>query len=302
MTTLFRVLAVVVAIYCAIAARDCIAEVGAISLVSPSMPDTLASTVTFRSVQSSTEADSPALSLTSAGKPHWLSVGIDSWIGGRVKTYDLPLAVAFTPSLLAQLDIPLVTATTDSYTAGRKTETGLGDIVFSLKYLSVVEDMFESYYIFSAKFASGATETGLGTGSTDFSFTHKTILMLGDYRTTLMVGVTIPPPTSVLIQGSSVEYAPTISYMAATERRLSNTALRFGLKAAGLHAFNSRVNSELQQNGVTTLDIIPEVTYHLSDAAMIKTGIIIPALTLYDLPGATNSRGPIVDLNVQWFF
>jgi hypothetical protein len=289
-------------LYCICAVHDANAEVGAIALVSPAQPDSLASTVTFRSVQTSTEADTPRAAFTSAGKLFGLRTGIDMWIGDRVKIYNLPLEGAVTPSLLAQLDIPLVSAITDSYTAGRTTETGLGDIVLSLKYRTVVDDLFESYAVVSVKFASGDAEAGRGTGSREYSFTHKTIFTHDAYRTTLMVGVTIPQPTTITILGSSVEYAPTLAYMAATERRLSSTGLTFGIKLAGLHAFNARVNGELQHNGVTTLDVIPEVVWRATDKTALTAGVVMPLLTLYDLPGAENRRDLMVNLRVTASF
>lgn len=298
MSGIFRFLAVVTISLLALNAHSASAENVAANLVAPARADAIASPLTFRTIQTSTETENSALFLTPNATQFRTRVGIDTYIGSRNKLYDLPLSLAFSPDLQAQLNIPVVSAETGS----SSTETGMGDIRLSIKFRADMDKLFESYYIFTAKFPSGDPESGLGTGSYDFSFTHKTIVMLGNYRTTFMAGVTIPPPTSITVLGSNVEYAPTISYMAATERTLSSTDLRFCIKAAGMHAFNSRINSELQKNAVTTLDIIPEVAYRFSGSASLNAGIIVPLVTLYELPGASNRRDPIINLSVYKSF
>jgi hypothetical protein len=302
MMTLLRFPALVAICLSVLSTQDIFAATEAADLVSPARSDMLASPLTFRSVQTSSETENPSLSFNSDGTPCWGKIGIDTWIGNRVKMYDLPVSFGFSPALQAQLDIPFASATTGSYYAGSTTETGLGDIILSIKFRAEVEKLFESYYIFSAKFPSGVPESGLSTGSRDFSFTQKTIVMFDTYRTTFMAGITIPPPVSITLREKSVEYGPTISYMVATESPLSSTGFRYGIKVAGLHAFNSRINSELQKNAVTTLDIIPEVTWRIYDSVSLKAGVIIPIMTLYDLPGAVNRRDPIINLSVSKTF
>jgi hypothetical protein len=125
--------------------------------------------------------------------------------------------------------------------------------------------------------------------------------MFGNYRTTLMAGLTVPPPFDFNVKGSSVVYAPTITCMAATERTIPS-GLGFGIKATGLHVFDSRINSELQKNAVTAVDIIPEVSYRISDRLRIQGGIIVPILTIYDLPGAENKRDVAFNLGLHSFF
>jgi hypothetical protein len=66
--------------------------------------------------------------------------------------------------------------------------------------------------------------------------------------------------------------------------------------------FNSKVNKKYQQNGLTTLDLIPEITWHYADNALLKLGVIIPLLTRYELPGAESTREPAVTVSAQWFF
>lgn len=278
------------------------ADSGAAYLVSPSKADAVASPLTYRTIQTSTESDNSGLFLKPGAPPIWLRFGIDSYITGNSKLYDLPVSYAVTPDLQVQLNIPVVTAETDLSSAGSSSETGLGDIRLSIRYRTALDESFESYFILTTKFSSGDPDSGLGTGSYDFSFTHKSIFMLGDYRTTLMAGLTIPPPFDFDVKGSSVVYGPSIACMAATEREFSSTGLRLGIKAAGLHVFDSRINSELQKNAVTAVDLIPEVAYRISKNLSINAGIIVPVLTIYDLPGAENRRDNVYNLGVHAFF
>ncbi|MBV5341503.1 MAG: hypothetical protein J0665_18435 [Deltaproteobacteria bacterium] len=285
-----------------LSAHDLYAATGAVEVVSPARPDAMAYPVTFRSVQAGTEADNPALFLNSDGTPYLGRVGIDTWIGGRTRLYDLPVLFALSPELQAQIDVPFTSRSVDSYSAGSSTETGLADIVLSLKYRVEMDNLFECYSVLSAKFPTGNPEKGLGTGGYDFSFTHKTIVMLGSYRTVFMAGITIPPPSGTKLNGSSVEYGPTVSYMVATERTFSSTGLRFGIKTAGLHSFNSKINSETQQNALTTLDLIPEVSWPFSKEGRLQAGIVIPMITLYDLPGSANRRDLLFNIGVYKSF
>jgi hypothetical protein len=278
------------------------AEAGASSLVSPTRSDAIASPLTFRNIQTSTESDADIFYLDPAATPLRIRTGLETYLSSRTKTYNLPVHYAFTPYLQTQLNVPLVTATTDSSTGGSATETGVGDISLSIKLNVNMDNIVEFYYIFTAKLPSGNPGNGLGTGAYDFSFTHKTITTFGDYRTTFMLGVTVPPPINFSIMGSEVEYAPTISYMAATEREIPSSGFRFALKAAGLHAFNSRINSVYQANAVTTLDIIPEVTYNISKNSSFNAGIIFPLVTIYELPGASDRRDPQLNFSIYKVF
>lgn len=277
----------------------CADTTGAAKLVAPAKADTIASPVVFRTIQTSTEADNLKLPLKPDGTSLHTTIGIDTYLGGRVKLYDIPVSYAFTPDLYARLDLPIATAGFDAAGGGSDTETGIGDISLSLKLRTDIEELFELYYILAAKFPSGDADKGLGTGSYEFSYTQKLIKWFGDYRATFMAGISIPPPvdnTSIL--GSKVEYGPTLSYMAAVERTLFSPNLIFGLRAAGLHAFNSRINKTHQLNSLTTLDIIPEVIYYTSNNAGFHLGVIVPAITAYELPGAANSRDAIINLAV----
>lgn len=282
--------------------QDINAETSAANLVAPAKADTIASPLTFRTIQTNTEADDSGMFVNSNTSPYTARVGVDTYISSRNKLYDSSISYAFRSDLQLQLNVPVVSAVTDSFSGDSKSETGLGDVRLGIKFKADFDENLESYFILTAKLATGDEEVGLGTGSYDFSFTHKSIVMIGNYRTTFMAGLTLPPPFDFNVLGSSVVYAPTISYMVATERGLSSTGFRFGIKAAGLHAFSSRINSVLQKNALTSLDIIPEVTSRLSDTWSIKGGIIVPVLTVYDLPGAANRRDPVFNLCVNASF
>lgn len=275
----------------ALSAQNTFAETGrTANLVSPAKADALASPLTFRTIQTTTEPD-----LSGLASPPFGRIGLDTYIRSGYGLYDLPVSLAINPDLQAQLNVPMVST---SESSGLK----MGDTRFSVKYRTDVDTNYDAYFIFTAKFPTGDPESGSGTGSYDFSFTHKSIIKHGGYRTTLMAGITIPPPFDFWIMDNSVVYAPTLAYMAATERAFSSTGFTLGIKAAGLHAFSSRINSELQKNALTTLDLIPEATYRFSDRGMVVAGIIVPVFTKYDLPGASNRRDVMINLSVNSFF
>lgn len=274
-----------------LSAQNISAETGrTANLVSPATADSIASPLTFRTIQTSTEPD-----ISESGSPPFGRIGFDTYIRSGYGLYDLPVSIVINSDLQAQLNIPMVST---SESSGLK----MGDTRFSVKYRTDVDTNYDAYFIFTAKFPTGEPESGTGTGSYDFSFTHKSIIKCGGYRTTFMAGITIPPPFDFWVMDNGVVYAPTIAYMAATERAFSSTGFSAGIKAAGLHAFSSRINSELQKNALTTIDLIPEVTYKFSERGMVVAGIIVPIFTKYDLPGASNSRDPMINLSVSSFF
>lgn len=275
----------------ALSAQNAFAETGRITnLVSPAKADSLASPLVFRTIQTSTEPD-----LSGFASPPLGRVGLDTYIRSGHGIYDVPVSLFINPDLQAQFDIPLVS---NSESPGLK----VGDTMFSIKYRTDVDTNYDAYFIFTAKFPTGEPESHSGTGSYDFSFTHKSIIKCGSYRTTLMAGITIPPPFDFWVMDNGVVYAPTVAYMAATERAFSSTGFSAGIKAAGLHAFSSRINSELQKNALTTIDLIPEVTYRFSERGMAVAGIVVPVFTEYDLPGASNRRDVMINLSVSSFF
>lgn len=279
-----------------LSARDSSADIRrTATLVSPARADSLASPLTFRTIQTKTEPEVSETPSTS-----W-SVGLDSYFRSGYQLYDVPASYAFNRDLQLQLDIPMV-STDAAYASDRKTGLQLGDIQVSVKYRTDVDTDYEAYFILTSRLPSGNAESGAGLGSYDFSFTHKSIFKWGGYRTTFMAGVTIPPPFDFYIADNSVVYSPSLAYMAATERPISSTGFSFGLKAAGVHAVGSRINSELQKNRLTSLDLIPEVTYRMSDRGSIAAGIIVPVVTIYELPGAANKRDTTFNLSVFSYF
>jgi hypothetical protein len=274
----------------------CAGTGGTATLISPAKADAIASPLTFLTIQTKTETDAGLL----ASSPT-MQAGIDSYFRSNYKLLDLPLAVALSPDLKIQLNVPFVFA--PNPTPADSSQGQLGDLGVSVKYRTNVDTDYDAYFILTARLPTGEPGSSYGGGSYDFTFTHKSVFKCGDYRNTLMAGVTLPPPFDFTVQGNGVVYAPNVAYMAATERSLPGTGFAFAFKLAGLHAFSSRINSELQKNSVTTLDAIPEVSYRFSDkGSSLGLGVIIPAFTWYELPGAKNSRDPILNLSINGYF
>ena len=141
------------------------AGTGAETFVSPAKADSLTSSVTFRNIQTSTEAETTGLFTHPTSLPMPIYTGINSYVSDRNLLFDVPLIAAITPDLQVRLDIPFVSTTTDVPNSGSRTDTGIGDILFSIKYRTDIIKMLESYFIFTTQFPSGDADRGLGTGT-----------------------------------------------------------------------------------------------------------------------------------------
>ena len=125
----------------------------AADFVAPARADSIASPLTFRTIQTSLEAVDTAT-------PFRHRAGMDTYISSGLTLIDLPVSYAVSPDLQTQLNIPLVAV-------GSTPDTGRGDVRLSLKYRVDMDESFETYYILTAKFPSGDQDKGLGTGAYD---------------------------------------------------------------------------------------------------------------------------------------
>lgn len=284
-------------------AAPAFAGTGAEFLVSPAKPDALANKPLYLSVLTSTELELSRFPAGRDGEPLQdgrISIGSDNHLADTIQIYDIPITATLYPDLYVRLDLPFVSR--DVKTASGSTgETGLGDMDLTFKLRMELEEATELFYLFSARIPTGDGDRGLGSGTYDLSIAQKLSTWFGDYRTTFMAGVTVPMSHGTVL-GSNIKLNPTISYMAAAERTLFRPGLWFGLKAAGQHIFNSRVNDVYQANDLTTLDIIPEVKFHPARGLEVRAALLLPAYTAYGLPGAGNSRGVVLSLGIAKAF
>lgn len=284
----------------------------------PLNPDTVATTSSpiYSTLQTTTELDNsvmefPTAESSSSAAPSTtgtveitpkIGIGFDAVMGDRLKTYTIPVSYMFSRTLGIQAALPLVTAKTDRIGGGTRTETGIGDFSLTVKHRFGSERVGAAFFtLLTAKFATGDADKGLGTGTYDLALTEKIIKRFGEYRGTLMGGITQPlnKPT---ILGSKVEYGTTLSYMAAVERTIGLPELWFGVKASGLHAFQSKISGLSQDNSLTTLDISPEFNYYFKRNASVNLGVIVPVYTDYALAGGTNDRSVAVRFGVTSMF
>jgi len=288
---------------CLLLAPSVFAGQGAAYLVSPSEPDAIAYKPLYLSVLTSTELGlSPPLAGSIAQTPAVgrFTIGSDNYLSGKVRIFDLPVTAAIYPDLYVQLNLPWVSR--DVKTAsGTSSKSGLGDIDLSLKLRMDLGESTETYYLLDARLPTGDKDQGLGSGSYDISVAQKLVTWFGAYRSTFMAGVTAPL-SHVTVVDSTVKLSPTVSYMAAAERSLLKPNLWFGIKMAGEHVFNSRLDGVYQPNGLTTVDVIPETTYYLANGLRLRGALLLPVYTSYVLPGAENSRGVVVNLGVSKTF
>lgn len=293
---------------------------GGTPTVSPNAGGTIATTVApvFIGVQTSTEMDTtrsfsqaaeaaPATAESSSGvaqpveapgtakqatksNPR-IGIGIDTLWSKDLKIYTVPLSYTINRNFAVQVNLPVVTSKFDATNDGvsnPRTTTGIGDVGLTLKHRIGSENGIGALFsIVTAKFPSGDANKGHGTGTYDIALTEKIIKRFGGLRATLMAGVT-QPLNDPIILGSKVEYGTTLSYMAALEHTIGLPDLWFGVRAEGLHAFESKVAGLAQGDALTTLDVAPEFKFYYKRYTSINIGATIPVVTEYAPPGGSS--------------
>jgi hypothetical protein len=231
-----------------------------------------------------------------------IGIGIDALMSNDLKIYTVPLSYTINRNFVVMAAIPVVTAKFDTPSGGTKTNTGIGDVGFTVKNRIGSENRTGVLFtIVTAKFPSGDADNGLGTGTYDVTLTEKVIKRFGDYRGTLMAGVTQPlnEPT---ILGSKIEYGTTISYMAAIERTALLPDLWFSVRAEGMHSFQTKIDHIAMGNALTTLDVAPELKYYFKRNSAINLGVNIPVYTDYALTGGSKTRQVSASFGVSTMF
>lgn len=272
----------------------------------------------YRTVQITTERDTPLMgtdagdTAATSGQPEAgsgskaapkVGIGIDAVMSDDLKVYAIPLSFSLSRTMGIQATLPIVTAKMDNGNGGTTTETGLGDISLTAKHRIGSERKLAAFFtLLTLKLPTGRAEKGFGTGSTDVVLTEKVIKRFGDFRGTLMGGLT-QPLNRANINGIEVEYGTTLSYMAAVEHTIWRPELWFGLKAAGMHSFEGKIDGLRQGNAVTTLDISPEFSYYFKRNASVNLGVIVPVITEYESAiGDTSDRDVAVNFGVSMLF
>lgn len=281
----------------------------AAAVVAPQNATKTVATPVFTNVQSTTELDDTRTAAAASEEGKTLTpsqvqdgrklpkayIGFDSYFSEHENIYNIPLAYSFFTDIYTQLNIPIVSAKYNM--AGASTDnTGIGDVNLTVKHVWGTEDEIEIYSLGTIGFPTGDADKGLGSGAYVLSLTEKAVKRFGDYRCTVMGGVNLPlnEPT---ILGSKVEYTTSLSYMAAVERSLFLPALTIGVRAAGIHAWESKIDGAGASNGLTTLDIVPEIRYAASYRTALRLAVFVPVVTEYDLPGSS-SRDVIVNFGI----
>ena len=231
-----------------------------------------------------------------------IGIGIDALMSNDLKIYTVPLSYTINRNFVVMAAIPVVTARIDTPSGGTKNNTGIGDVGVTIKNRIGSENSSAALFtIMSAKFPTGDADKGLGTGTYDVTLTEKVIKRFGDYRGTLMAGVTKPlnEPT---ILGSKIEYGTTISYMAALERTVVLPDLWLSVRAEGMHSFQTKIDHIAMGNALTTLDVAPEIKYYFKRNSAINLGVNIPAYTDYALTGGSKTRQVSASFGVSTMF
>ncbi len=272
-------------------------------VVAPARADFLASPVLFRALQTSLEYDFRGPLVQQPRSPYdKFQVGADTQLGSRLQVVDIPVLYKLNPDYQLRLDIPTISTHNDTPFSGSSDDIGLGDMILSVDIRTELEKSVESFFLVSTRFPTGDANRGLGSGSLDFALTHKTRLTHGDYRTTLMAGLTLSSLSDATMLGKSVHHGATVVGMVATEQAPLLCKLRYGVKVTGLYGYSSQINSIDQQNSVATIDVIPEVTYRTANNYSYKAGLTLPFYTSYDLPGAAQKRDVMLNFSIYKYF
>jgi hypothetical protein len=293
---------------------------GAASVVAPTEPVSVGTTnaPVYKNIQNTTELDTSQTQQESGGATPTESptaaqqapargiprngIGIDASFTPDLKIYNIPLSHTFNRNFGIQINIPIVSASFDDVSGGAGRHTGLGDVSLTFKHRIGSENRLAALYsLFTAKFASGNADQGLGTGSYDLSLTEKVIKRLGDFRCTLMGGVT-QPVNKPTILGSEVEYGTNIAYMAAVEHSVFMPELWFGVRGAGMHSFQTKIDGIGLGNALTTVDVIPEFNFYFKRYTSVNLGATIPVYTDYGLPGGSTTRDIAINIGISTLF
>lgn len=220
-----------------------------------------------------------------------------------LQIYTVPFSYAINRNFAVQVNLPVVNAKFDDNNDGIKSSNvGIGDVSLTFKHRIGSENSSAALFtLVTAKFASGEASKGLGTGTYDLSLTEKVVKRFGDFRTIIMAGVTQPLNTPDIL-GSKVEYGTTISFMGAVEHTLIIPDLWFGVRAEGLHSFESKIDNIAMGNALTTLDMVPEFRYYFKRNASLNLGASIPVFTDYGLKGGSNNRDVAASFGVSMMF
>ena len=231
-----------------------------------------------------------------------IGVGIDTLSSDRLKIYTIPLSYTINHNFSVQANLPIVTATIDDPAGTSTTNTGIGDVNFTLKHFMGDEDEAAAFFtLLTTKFASGDADKGLGTGTYDIALTEKVIKRFGAFRGSLMAGI-IQPLNTPTILNSKVEYGTTLSYMASLEHPVILPNLWFGVRTEGFHSFETKIDRIAQGNALTTLDVAPQLRYFYKRQGSVNLGVNIPVYTDYALAGGTNRRDVSVSFGLSMMF
>ena len=254
------------------------------SITSPVNPERrIVTNTTYTTVQSSTDIPLPAgfpLPLVPAGT---VRLGLDSYFSDKQQIFNLPLGYSFTDNLYAELVLPVGTVYHQNGTGAWLSDGSIGDVALSGRYVLGSGNLGLGSTL-TMQFPSGDPEKGLGTGTYDLSLTEKVVYRRGLFLFTGLLGYTyrMGAPT---IYGQSVTFGDTFAWMVSGHLQAWLDRLWVGLKVCGTITSPSKIQGAGQGDGLTTVDLVPEMKFFFTKSSAVTAGVMIPVATRYDVPG-----------------
>lgn len=226
-----------------------------------------------RSYVQSNRGQEAAFSEFGIAKSESKSVGLELVVAEDTEIYSVPLSYGVPMGLLGgeeflniSMDLPYISTETSV-----GDESGIGDIAVAAEYYIERESTILKAQI-NYKMPTGDEEKGLGSGSNDVGFGVTGRKRVGQFGFNSTVGYIIRGEAE--INNIDIEYGNIVSLLAGTEYRLQPT-IWLGVNLAYVREGTSD-HSGFEENGLQTLDVIPNVTYQFNEKINVTADLIYP--------------------------
>ncbi len=235
--------------------------------------DSVAVNSITRSYVQSNRGQEAAFSESGISRTETKSVGIELILSEDKEVYSLPLSYGLPMTLLGgeeflnlSADIPYIQVETPI-----GDESGVGDVAVAAEYYIERDSAILKAQI-NYKMPTGDKEKGLGSGSNDVGFAMTGRMRMGQMGFNSTIGYIIRGDATIF--NSDIEYGNIFSLMAGTEYRV-HPAIWVGANLAYVRE-DTTESAGFVQDGLQTLDLIPNVSYRLNKKMNFTADLIYP--------------------------
>lgn len=202
------------------------------------------------------------------------SVGLDVVVSENINLYSIPLAYGKPMRVFGgdeylnlTVDIPYF-----NFESTPDSESGLGDIALAAEYF-IEKDGSILKAEFNLKVPSGDEKIGLGSGSTDVGFALTGRKRVGEIGFNTSSGYIIRGEAT--INNADINYGNVFNIAGGAEYQLVKH-LWLGANVAYVHTGTSEFSGGAETDGLQTLDVIPNIAYHINTDMAVTADLIYP--------------------------